>query len=344
MVGAPGVCIMPKSWSKKLAPYRVANNRRALYELALTASAFAASWILSYMLFLLYPYLSVLLVLPTAGLLVRLFMLQHDCGHLSMFSSKPANDWVGRALGVVTLTPYDYWRHAHAMHHASVGNLDKRGMGDIETLTVAEYAALDARGKLLYRLYRNPFVLFVIGPIYLFILRHRLPTGAFKQGPASWLSVMGTNAALLVASALLIYWMGVVPFLAVHLPIVSLGAAIGVWLFYVQHQFDETHWSRPPEWSHEDAAMNGSSYYDLPQPLRWFTGNIGIHHLHHLSSRIPFYRLPKVLKDFPELKDKGRITLWQSIKCVNLTLWDEGARKLVSFAQARAILKSTQVA
>ena len=332
---------MPKSWAKKLAPYRVANNWRAIFEIAITGVAFVASWILSYKLFLLHPYLSVLLVLPTAGLLVRLFMLQHDCGHLSMFSSKHANDWVGRALGVLTLTPYDYWRHAHALHHASSGNLDKRGMGDIETLTVAEYAALDARGKLRYRLYRNPIVLFIVGPIYLFVLAHRLPNGVFKLGPASWISVMGTNAALLVASGLLIYWLGVVPFLAVHLPIVCLGAAIGVWLFYVQHQFDETHWSRPPEWTHEDAALNGSSYYDLPQPLRWFTGNIGIHHLHHLSSRIPFYRLPKVLKDYPELKDKGRITLWQSIKCVNLTLWDEASRKLVSFRQAHRMLKST---
>jgi acyl-lipid omega-6 desaturase (Delta-12 desaturase) len=212
-------------------------------------------------------------------------------------------------------------------------------MGDIETLTVAEYAALDARGKLRYRLYRNPFVLFLVGPIYLFVLRHRLPTGAFRQGRASWLSVMGTNLALLAGSGLLVYWLGLVPFLAVHLPIVCLGAAFGVWLFYVQHQFDETHWSRPPEWTLEEAALNGSSFYDLPQPLRWFTGNIGIHHLHHLSSRIPFYRLPKVLKDFPEFRDKGRLTLWQSLCCVNLVLWDEGARKLVSFRQARAMLK-----
>ena len=329
---------MTKNWSKKLAPYREAHNGRAIFELAVTALCFVSSWVASYLLFLVHPILALLLVLPTAGLLVRLFMLQHDCGHWSMFSSKSANDWVGRALGLFTLTPYDYWRHSHALHHASSGNLDKRGMGDIDTLTVQEYAALGFWGKLRYRAYRNPVVLFVIGPVYLFILRHRFPADAFGQGTASWVSIMGTNAGLLVASGLLIYWLGVVPFFAIHLPIVSLGAAIGVWLFYVQHQFDETHWSRAPEWKQEEAALHGSSFYDLPQPLRWFTGNIGMHHLHHLSSRIPFYRLPKVMKDFPELKETGRLTLLESFRCVKLTLWDEASRKLVSFRQARQIL------
>ena len=277
------------------------------------------------------PVLTLLAAIPTAGMMVRLFMIQHDCGHSALFTSRMANDWVGRVAGVLTLTPYDYWRQAHALHHAGSGNLDRRGFGDIDTLTIGEYLALDRLGRLRYRLYRHPLVMFGLGPAYLFILRHRLPFGAMKQGQMPWLSTLATNLAIAAVCGLLIYLVGLPAFLLIQLPVVIVGASIGVWLFYVQHQFERTHWERNPNWKHETAALHGSSYYDLPRPLMWITGNIGIHHLHHLSSRIPFHRLPQVLKDHPELKQIGRLTFWQSLKCVRLTLWDEDGKRLISF-------------
>jgi omega-6 fatty acid desaturase (delta-12 desaturase) len=277
--------------------------------------------------------LTLLAAIPTAGLMVRLFMIQHDCGHSALFTSRKANDWVGRIAGVLTLTPYDYWRHSHALHHAGSGNLDRRGFGDIDTLTIGEYLALGRLGRLRYRLYRHPLVMFGLGPSYLFILRHRLPFGAMKQGRMPWLSTIATDLAIAAVCGLLIYLVGLAAFLSIQLPIVMIGASVGVWLFYVQHQFERTYWERNPDWSHKTAALHGSSYYDLPRPLMWITGNIGIHHLHHLSSRIPFHRLPQVLKDHPELKQIGRLTLWQSLKCVRLTLWDEDAKRLVSFRE-----------
>jgi omega-6 fatty acid desaturase (delta-12 desaturase) len=264
-------------------------------------------------------------------------MLQHDCGHGSLFGRRRWDDWTGRAIGVLTLTPYDYWRRAHAEHHASAGNLDERGVGDITTLTVAEYRALTSRGKLGYRLYRHPFVMFGIGPAFLFLFKQRLPFGMMRTGALPWLSTMLTNMAVAVLAALLIWAIGLVPFLLVHLPIVLLAGSAGVWLFYVQHQFEETHWSKPPEWTFPHAAMHGASHYDLPRPLRWITGNIGMHHVHHLSSKVPFYRLPEVLRDHPELADLGRITLRESFSCVKLILWDETSQRLISLKEAKTL-------
>jgi len=275
------------------------------------------------------------MALPTAGFLLRLFIIQHDCGHGAMFSSRRANDWIGRVLGAVTLTPYDMWRHSHALHHASSGALDRRGIGDITTLTVDEYTNLAPLRRMAYRIYRHPLIMFVIGPAYLFLLQHRLPVGAMNAGTMPWASTMGTNTGIAAISGLMIWGMGWQAFLAVHLPVVLLGASFGVWLFYVQHQFEETSWEQGSDWSHPVAAVNGSSFYDLPRPLMWWTGNIGIHHLHHLCSRVPFYRLPEALAATPELKETGRLTLRQSFACVRLTLWDEKRKRLVPFAQLR---------
>jgi omega-6 fatty acid desaturase (delta-12 desaturase) len=237
-------------------------------------------------------------------------------------------------LGVLTLTPYGYWRRSHANHHATAGNLDQRGLGDISTLTVAEYQALSDWGRFRYRLYRHPAIMFGVGPIWLFIFQHRLPFGLMRSGAEPWVSTMTTNLAIAAAATGLIWLVGIVPFLIVHMPIVILAGAAGVWLFYVQHQFEETHWSENGEWEFQHAALHGSSHYDLPGVLRWFTGNIGIHHVHHLSSRVPCYRLPEVLKDYPELRGIGRITLIESLRCVKLVLWDENRKKLVSFREA----------
>jgi omega-6 fatty acid desaturase (delta-12 desaturase) len=188
-----------------------------------------------------------------------------------------------------------------------------------------------------YRLYRHPIVMFGIGPIWVFLFKQRLPFGMMRSGALPWVSTMATNGAIAVLAALLIWWIGVIPFLLVHLPIVVLAAAAGVWLFYVQHQFEETHWSEGREWQFQQAALHGASHYDLPLVLRWVTGNIGIHHVHHLSSKVPYYRLPEVLRDYPELGEIGRITIMQSLRCVNLVLWDEESRRLVSFRQARKL-------
>ncbi len=311
-----------------------------MFEITVTLISFILIWLAIWRLLqidMLSTSIAALLALiPAAGLMVRLFIIQHDCGHGSMFSSRKINDWTGRALGVITLTPYEYWRRLHASHHASSGNLDRRGMGDIDTLTVDEYLLKGKRERLLYRLYRHPLVMFGLGPAYLFIFRHRLPIGSMNQGHKPWISTFATNLGIVVLSALIIYATSLSTFLIIQVPIVVMGASIGVWMFYVQHQFDETHWERNGKWIHATAALHGSSYYDLPKPLMWITGNIGIHHVHHLNSRIPFHRLPQVVKDYPELKSIGRLTLSQSLKGVRLALWDEQAKRLVSFREVRA--------
>jgi len=322
------------SWPSRLAAYRQSDNRRAIIEIATTLIPFTGLWTAMWLLTGVSAWLTLLVAIPAGGLMVRLFMIQHDCGHGAMFSSRKANDWVGRGIGVLTLTPYDFWRQSHAIHHAGSGNLDRRGIGDIDTLTVGEYRALTWTGRLRYRLYRHPLVMFGLGPAYLFLVRNRLPMGASRGGSMPWVSTMLTNLGIAVISVSLMFGVGAGGFLFIHLPIVITGATIGVWLFYVQHQFERTYWEHEAEWSHPDAALHGSSYYHLPRPLMWITGNIGIHHVHHLCSRIPYYRLPKVLADYPELAGIGRLTLWQSLKCVPLTLWDEDRKRLVPFGMA----------
>jgi omega-6 fatty acid desaturase (delta-12 desaturase) len=319
-----------------LARYREPDSARGVFELVITAVPFLIIWALIQNALDHGHWLGLLLEVPAAGLLVRLFMIQHDCGHGSFFRSRVANDWVGRAIGVVTLTPYDYWRHNHARHHASSGNLDHRGLGDIDTMTVREFLAQSRWRRMRYRLYRHPMVMFGVGPTYLFILKHRLPVGMMRGGWKPWLSTMGTNIGIAVLVAAVIRLVGYGPFLLVHLPIIVLAASIGVWLFYVQHQFEDTYWSHDKDWSFHEAALHGSSHYHLPVVLRWFTANIGIHHIHHLSSRIPCYRLPDVLRDHPQLAGVGRMTLLQSLRSVPLVLWDEERLQLVSFGEVRA--------
>jgi acyl-lipid omega-6 desaturase (Delta-12 desaturase) len=247
------------------------------------------------------------------------------------------NDWVGRVIGVLTLTPYDFWRRAHGVHHATSGNLDHRGTGDIDTLTVREYRALSRWRRLRYRLYRHPIVMFGVGPIYLFVIRHRLPFGLAREGLGPWISTMATNGAIAFVVAGMMWCVGVRPFLLVHLPITFVAGAVGMWLFFVQHQFEHTVWSDGRDWSFSSAALYGSSHYDLPTVLRWFTANIGMHHIHHLCSRIPFYRLPMALRDHPGLATVGRLTLAQSLACVRLVLWDETTRRLISFREMQTI-------
>ncbi|MGR9170632.1 MULTISPECIES: fatty acid desaturase [Rhizobium] len=322
------------AWLKILSKYRQPHSGRSVFELLVTILPFAAFWAGAYISVIQGFWLGLILVLPAAAFLLRLFMIQHDCGHGSFFGRRRFDNWTGRIIGVLTLTPYDYWRRAHAGHHATAGNLDERGVGDITTLTIAEYYSLSWARRLAYRLYRHPLVMFGIGPAWLFLLKQRLPFGMMGFGAMPWISTMATNLAITILTALMIWTVGLVPFLLIHLPVVLIAGAAGVWLFYVQHQFEGTHWSKTGEWQFPEAALHGASHYDLPPVLRWITGNIGVHHVHHLSSRIPYYRLPEVLRDHPELGDIGRITLWQSLQCVRLVLWDERSNKLVSFRGA----------
>ena len=324
-------------WVRILANYREPSHARSVFELFITLIPFLAIWALALwglsVSYLLAAALSVL----NGLFLVRLFVIQHDCGHGSFFSNRLLNDWLGRALGVVTVTPYDVWRRTHAVHHASAGNLDKRGMGDVMTLTVREYQDLSRFGQLKYRLYRNPFVLFVLGPSYLFFLENRLPLGLMGAGWRYWVSAMGTNIVLAVVLGTLAYLGGLAAILLVFVPTVVVAASIGVWLFYVQHQFEETCWDPDPEWQLHDAALHGSSHYILPGILRWFSANIGAHHVHHLQSRVPFYRLSEILRDHPRLDQAQRLTIRESISCVKLQLWDDQSRRLISFSEAKMV-------
>ena len=319
-----------------LNKYREPRAGRSLLELAITALPFIGLWVGAWLLYSFgYWWASLLIAVPASAFLVRLFIIQHDCGHGAFLNNRVANDWIGRTLGVLTMTPYDYWRRSHAIHHATCGDLDRRGVGDIDTLTVREYAALSWLGRLKYRAYRHPFVLFIIGPLYMFLLQQRLPVGFMKNGWRPWVSTQATNISIALAAAVLIWLIGYKAFLLVHLPIVTLAAMAGVWLFYVQHQFEHTLWAHNSAWTFSDAALHGSSFYDLPQPLSWITGYIGMHHVHHLCSRIPFYRLPEVMRDYPDLRKLGRVTLRESVSCARLCLWDEQRLKLVTLREAR---------
>lgn len=319
---------------RDLSRFREANTSRGLFELAVTAFPFLVLWGAIAVLLQVGHMWALALALPAGVFLLRLFLIQHDCGHGSYFPSRAANDRVGRVLGVLTLTPYEYWRRSHAAHHAGTSNLDARGLGDLDTLTVTEFKKRGFMGRLRYRLYRHPLVLFGIGPAYVFLLKHRLPTGMARQGWSPWLSTMGTNAAVVIAAVTLGRLVGWQIFLTVHIPVVLVTATLGVWLFYVQHQFEHTVWEQSDRWTFHEAALFGSSHYVLPTALRWLSANVGIHHVHHLASRIPFYRLNEALQDLPVLRSIGQVSVVESLNSVQLTLWDEGQRRLVSFKEA----------
>lgn len=319
------------SWSARLAPYREPDPLRSAWQLANSTALLALTCVAMYVSLDVSYALTLALAVPASFFLVRLFIIQHDCGHGAFFKSARAANVTGALLGVLTLTPYHYWRRAHAIHHATSGNLDHRGWGDITTLTVAEYERLDAWGRLKYRVYRHPLALFLVGPALHFLVMHRLPVIAPRDWARERRGILWTNAglaALVTAGSLAIGWQA---FLAIWLPVVLVAASIGVWLFYVQHQFEPTYWEHDPQWVFENAALHGSSYYVLPPLLQWLTGNIGLHQVHHLNARIPNYRLAQVLSAFPELGQVTRITLRDSLRCVSLTLWDERERRLVRF-------------
>lgn len=324
-------------WVKVLAKYREPNAARSVFEIFVSLVPFLAIWAVAWWL-LSISYTAAIALAALNGLfLIRLFCIQHDCGHGSFFNNRTVADWVGRGLGILTLTPYDVWRKSHALHHANAGNLARRGIGDVVTLTVEEYKSRTWLGKLRYRAYRNPLILFLVGPAYTFYLENRLPFGFMKDGWRVWVSSQGTNVGIAVIIAGIIYFGGLKPLLLIFIPTTLVASVIGVWLFYVQHQFEDTHWDHPEDWTVHDAALHGSSHYVMPKILQWFTANIGIHHVHHLYARIPFYRLTEVLRDHGELAQAQRLSILESFACARLHLWDENQRRLLSFRQARAV-------
>ncbi len=324
-------------WSGLLAPYTKPVNRKALFQLVTTGLLFALNWYLM-LLSLSGPYwITLLAALPAAGLSTRLFIFQHDCGHGAFFRSQAANNRIGGLLGVLTLMPYRYWRRTHALHHGGQGDLDRRGLGDIITLTVDEYLALSRWRRFKYRVYRNPLVLLLVGPTLQFVIKHRLPLDIPRTWKKEWASVMWTNVGL--AAVIGVAWalIGIDRFLLVQVPITLFAGASGVWLFYVQHQFEDTYWREHPEWDFHRAAIEGSSFYDLPGLLHWFTGNIGFHHIHHLASRVPNYQLKECFRKTPDLQHVTRLTLLGSLRCARLHLWDEAEGRLIGFRQLRQL-------
>jgi acyl-lipid omega-6 desaturase (Delta-12 desaturase) len=323
-------------WSDRLAGYKEPDRRRSLVQLATTLLALAGLVTLMGFSLRIGYWLALPLAVPAAFFLVRAFIVQHDCGHGSFFRSGVANDWVGRCLGVLTLTPYSYWKRDHAVHHATSGNLDRRGIGDIDTLTVEEYLALSRRGRLRYRLYRHPIVLFGIGPAFLFLVKHRVALGHWLKDRQAWVSVLTTNAAVaaLFTAAGLAFGFGAV--LKVWLPIMILASTIGIWLFYVQHQFEDVQWRRQQDWSFHESAIESCSFYDLPRWLHWLTGSIGYHHVHHLASKIPNYRLRDCHLTVPDLHRVRRLGIAESFRTVRLALWDEASGRMIRFRDLQA--------
>ncbi|WP_371832300.1 fatty acid desaturase [Paracoccus benzoatiresistens] len=331
----PALARSAKDWVRILAKYREPSTRRSILELLVTLVPFTLLWVLAWTAMSISAWLAIGIAVLNGFFLVRIFCIQHDCGHASFFHSRGVQDWVGRCLGVLTLTPYDVWRRTHSLHHAQHGNLDQRGIGDVLTLTVDEYRARSRFGRLMYRLYRHPIVLFGLAPGYLFLLQNRLPLGLMRSGRRYWVSAMATNVMIALLLAVMFWLGGMKPVLLIYLPTVLVAATIGMWLFYVQHQFEETHWAKGDAWQVHEAALAGSSHYVLPTPLRWLSANIGIHHVHHLYSRIPFYRLPQILDDHAELAVAQQLTLRESLRSVNLHLWDDKLKRLTSFREAK---------
>jgi omega-6 fatty acid desaturase (delta-12 desaturase) len=320
-------------WQGAVAPYACPTMWRSIVDLLTSVVPYVGLSVLMYVLLPVSYLLTLAVALPAAGFLLRTYILFHDCTHGSFLQSKRANTWVGRALGVLVYSAFAAWRHEHAMHHASAGDLERRGKGDVEMWTVSEYRSRPWRARLGYRLFRNPFVMFVLGPIWALMINPRIIRRGKRRRIRN--SVILTNVAvgaMVTGLCLLLGWR---EYLLVQMPTALLAGSAGVFLFYVQHQFEDAYWETGEDWSYADAALRGSSYLKLPKILQFFTGNIGLHHVHHLSARIPNYNLQRAHDENPMFHDVPTLSLWDGIKAVRLKLWDERACRMVTFAQAR---------
>ncbi len=329
-----------RSWNLLIAKYQHAHRWKSLWQICTSVLPLILLWALMAKSLSVGYWLTLLLAVPAAGMVIRTFIIQHDCGHGSFFSSRRANDLAGMACSVFTFIPYHYWRKGHAIHHANAGKLEHRGIGDIHTMTVAEYRNASRAERLKYRIYRNPLVLFVIAPAILFVVAYRFPYSSVPSLRNMRKSVYMTNLVMAATVGGLMFLVGVKAFLLIQLPITIISSSAGVWLFYIQHQFEDAYWSTDDRWEYVDAALQGSSYYKLPRVLHWFTGNIGFHHVHHLSPKIPNYLLRQCHEETPQFRGLATLTLRASLRSLRLRLWDEDRRMLVGFAD----LKSPPVA
>jgi omega-6 fatty acid desaturase (delta-12 desaturase) len=297
-----------------------------------TLVPYVTLWWLMYVSLSVSYWLTLPLAVLAGGFMVRLFIIHHDCGHGSFFKSRLANEIVGCLTGVITFTPYHQWRWEHAIHHSSSGDLDRRGTGDIWTLTVEEYLAASRWKRFSYRMARNPIVLFVIAPLFLFLVLQRLtnPRAGFRES----ISVYGTNLALLAVATALSQVFGFKAYVLIQLTVLMVAGSAGVWLFYVQHQFEGVYWERNENWDYATAALQGSSFYKLPKVLQWFSGNIGFHHIHHLSPKIPNYKLEDCHNDNPQFMEVEPLTLRTSLKSIRVRLWDEDRHKMIGYHKA----------
>jgi omega-6 fatty acid desaturase (delta-12 desaturase) len=323
-----------RSWKEDLAPYARPHLGRSMLDLATSVVPYIGLSVLMYFSLQVSYALTLVLAIPTAGFLLRTYIVFHDCTHGSLLPSKRANAWVGRGLGLLVFTPYAAWRHNHAIHHATAGDLERRGVGDVPTLTVAEYQSRSWRGRLGYRLFRNPLIMFGLGPIFAMVILPRLTTRSAR--PRIRRSIIGTDIALVVLIGFLCWLIGWQAYLMVQVPTAMIAGSIGIWLFYVQHQFEDAYWQSSDDWSYADAALQGSSYLKLPKVLQFFTANIGLHHVHHLSARIPNYNLQRAHDAMPMFHDVPTLTIRDGLRNVRLKLWCERRHRLVTFADARA--------
>jgi omega-6 fatty acid desaturase (delta-12 desaturase) len=331
---APAHANRPEGWRKVLARHSRPHPGKSWWQVVNSVTPFFALWVAMYASLSYSYWLTLLLAIPAAGFLVRIFIIQHDCGHHAFFRSRRANEVLGSLCGVLTATPFHFWRRTHARHHVTSGNLSHRGHGDVCTLTVNEYLARSPWRRLCYRVYRHPLFMFFLGASYLFAVRQRFTWGMPRTWARERRSVHATNLALLLLLVAAACTIGLRSFLLIEAPIFVLGAAIGSWLFFVQHQFEEAYWQPDQSWDATRSALHGSSYYRLPRVLQWFTGNIGYHHIHHLNSRIPNYNLPACYDDEPAFREAVTFGLRESFRCASLKLWDEESQRLVTFAEA----------
>lgn len=329
------------NWKSIVAEYQKPDARRAGWQLVNTLIPYVSLWVLMFFTHAVSWWLTFPLALLAGGLLVRVFIIFHDCCHSSFFRSSRANDFWGFLTGLLSFTPYHHWKWEHNVHHATTGHLDRRGVGDIWTMTVEEYLESSRWKQFSYRLARNPIVLFIIAPLFVFLVQHRfaLPRASSRARASVWI----TNLALVAMGFGLSVIFGFLPWISIQLIVLAVAGSVGVWLFYVQHQFEDAYWEHGDEWNHVDAAIKGSSYYKLPVVLQWFTGNIGFHHVHHLSSRIPNYHLERCHHSHPMFEEVKPLTMLASLRTLTYRLWDENAKKLISFGQLRKDLLLRQV-
>jgi omega-6 fatty acid desaturase (delta-12 desaturase) len=322
-------------WRAVIVKYQQPSAIRAAWQIVNTFVPYGLLWFAMYFLKEISLWLTIPVAILAGALLVRVFIIFHDCGHGSFFKSRWANDIVGFVAGMLTFTPYYHWRWEHAIHHGTAGHLDKRGTGDVWTMTVQEYIEASRWKRFSYRLVRNPFVLFVIAPVFVFVIRQRFASS--NASPRERHSVWWMNFALLVYAGSMSWLFGLWPYLFIQTVAWMVAGATGIWLFYVQHQFEHAYWERGSEWDYTAAALQGSSYYKLPRILQWLSGNIGFHHIHHLSPRIPNYNLQRCHEADPVFQRVPAITLRSSLKSLKFRLWDEAARKLVGFSRMRQL-------